>query len=165
MRKDLRGMITGAAMTFAAMFAVSAVATIYGTPPEPGFRMIDGTWVANLAAGHNNTYVASLTARAGGTQAACTALADGVYLQEIDTAATANDSVCLPFANPPNVIVVTNQGAAAVAVFANASTNPATGTTDSINGVANTAQLTLSPQSGAMFFSAKAGRWSTVPKL
>src|SRR5581483_739598 len=94
MLKTIRDMLIGALVAA----SVSAALAVVGTAPPNGFAAIDGTFVNGLANGQNFSYQYGITAHAGGTQAACLNLTPGIYLYEVDTVASGNDSVCVPFA-------------------------------------------------------------------
>ena len=93
MLKTILNMLAGALIAA----GVSAAFAVTGLPPVPGFQTPDGTWLLGLAGGQNYSYQYGITAHAGGGQAACQSLTPGAYLYEIDTVASGNDSICIPF--------------------------------------------------------------------
>ena len=158
MLKTIFNMAAGAlvAATIAAAMALT------GQPPVNGFQTPDGTWLLGLAGGQNYTYQYGITAHAGGTQAACQSLNAGIYLFEIDTVATNNDSVCLPFAVQGLNFSIRNAGAATLAIYAQSGTNLATSSTDTINGATNSTSYTVATNNNVECFVAKSGNWSCV---
>lgn len=161
MLKTIGNMLVGAILTFAAMFAVSAIAVV-GTPPEFGFQLVDGQWLRGMAGGQNFSFQSGITARAGGTQATCTNITIGVYLVSVDTVASTGDPVCLPFALAGTNLNVRNAGAQQMNLFAQPGTNAATATTDNINGTSNSTNYTLPANNIVECFAAKNGSWSCV---
>src|SRR5579883_2735548 len=135
-----------AARAAGAAFALVLVGMIahasVGTQPGSGMGLVDGVWLNGLAGGQNYAYQYGITAHAGGTQAACLSITPGAYLYEVDTVASGNDSICIPYAQ--------------------AGTNLVTGSTDQINGSSNSTSYTLSTQNSVECFVAKPGSWSCV---
>lgn len=158
MLKTIVNMLAGAAITF----AVSVALAVTGLPPGGGFVMPDTAWLLGLAGGTNFTFQSGITARASGTQATCVNLTPGVYLYEVDTVASTNDSVCVPFAQAGSNINIRNAGAQTMAVFAQPNTNLLTATTDTINGTTNTSAYTVPSNNTVECFAAKNGTWSCV---
>lgn len=134
---------------------------VVGTPPTPGgsFALIDQTWLNGLAGGSNNTFQSSITAHAGGTQAAALVLNPNVNLVEVDTVATTGDSVALPQCVAGTYLFMANAGSGTLDVYGNPTTNAASGTLDTINGTAGTSAYTLTTNTNAVFFCAKNGAW------
>jgi hypothetical protein len=158
--KTFRDMAIGAVLTFAAMFAASAVAVV-GTPPDQGFRMIDGQWAQGVAQGANFSYAAGITAHAGGGQTSCQNIPAGIYLVQIDTVASTNDSVCMPFAVAGTNLSIRNNGAQQLGIWAQPNNNVITAALDQINNTSNTsAAYTLTAQNIVECFVAKNGSWS-----
>ncbi len=92
----------------------------------------------------------TLTAHAGGTQAAALALA-AVLCHRVSVCATDADSVALPPATVGQVHLVMNSGAASLQVF---------GTTpDTINDVATATGVAVGTGKAALFFCTTAGKW------
>ena len=152
MLKKLGYMICGALI---AGMVASAYAVI-GVPPGTGPGLTDGAWLNGLAAGHNRTFVAGLTA-IGTTQATSLQLTPQIKLYEIDTAA-AGTGVALPAAVAGGIEAsIFNNGANIVTVFPQITNNPVTAAQDVINGGTSTA---LTPTSSLACFVARAGRWS-----
>lgn len=106
------------------------------------------------AAGGGRSYAGSVTARAGGGRASATKLAAAV--NRITTCATAADSVALPPAVGGQVVYLSNVGAAACQVFADAATS------DTINGVAAATGVSLAVGKSASVSSAGPGVWNWV---
>lgn len=90
-----------------------------------------------------------LTAFATGGQASGLRL--NYRLSQVSTVATAGDSVVLPISLPGQSMTVINSGAAALAVFPNGS--------ETINGLAASASVTLPANSTATFVCAVQGTW------
>lgn len=162
MLKTLRDMVVGAIAAFAAVATVSYA--VVGIPPEFGFQMVDGQWLRGVAGGQNFSFQSGITAKAGGGQTACTNIPSSIYLNQVDTVASSNDSVCLPFALAGANLQLRNNGANQLAVFAQSGTNAATGSTDSINGTSNGSSYPLNTTTTMVTecFAAKNGAWSCV---
>lgn len=160
MIKTVLNMLAGAFMCA----AVGAAFAVVGTPPVPsnGFGAVDGTWLNGLAGGLNFTFQNGITAHAGGTQAACLSLTPGSYLYEIDTVASGNDSICLPFAAPGFNISIRNAGAQTLGIYGQSANNPVTAAADTINGTAGSSNYSMIANNSAECFVAKAGSWSCV---
>lgn len=159
--KTIRDMIVGAIVCAAVSASFAAT---FGTPPTPatGPGLVDGTWLNALAGGQNRSVVNTLTAHAGGTQAAALQIPSGVSLVGFATVATTGDSALMPFALAGATIMVRNAGAATLNIYANNGTNGATATTDKINGASNATAYTLAADTVAIFFCAKDGAWSAI---
>lgn len=96
----------------------------------------------------------TITAHAGGTQAAAFALSATAFYHRISVCATAGDSVILPAAVAGKAHFVRNDGAASAQVFA--------ALTETINGVASATGVPLGAGSGVMYFCTTAGAWTTA---
>lgn len=157
MLKNILNMLAGAliAASVSAAFAVGFV-------PVPGYQTPDGAWLLGVVGGQNFTYQYGIVAKAGGTQATCTPITPGIYLNQIDTVATTNDSACLPFAIAGYNLNIRNNGAQTMALYAQAGTNLVTAATDTINNASNTASYTIVAQNSVECFAAKSGVWSCV---
>jgi hypothetical protein len=140
--------------------AVGAAFAVTGQVPLPGFQTPDGSWLLGMSGGQNFTYQSGITAHAGGTQAACVNINPGAYLVQIDTVATTNDSVCLPFAVAGTNLSVRNNGAAQLGIYGQAANNLLTAAADTINNVAGSTVYTLTAQNNVECFVAKNGAWS-----
>lgn len=158
MIKTILNFLAGALVAASVSFALA----VTGQPPVQGFQTPDGTWLLGLAGGQNQSYQFGIVAKASGTQTTCTNLAPGIYLNQVDTVASGNDSVCLPFAIAGTNLQVRNNGAQTMAIFAQSGTNIATATTDQINNASNSSSYTVVAQNSADCFSAKNGSWSCV---
>ena len=119
------------------------------------------------ASGGGRSYAGSVTARAGGGRASATKLAAAV--NRITTCATAADSVALPPAVGGQVVYLSNVGAAACQVFADAATSDTTvrfddalHEFDTINGVAAATGVSLAVGKSASVSSAGPGIWNWV---
>lgn len=106
----------------------------YPTGQSVGFRAGIGMHDISLLATGNGWSAGSITAHAGGTQAAATPVTTAVTL--IAVCATAGDSVVLPPATGGQVLWIINAGAASCQIFA----TPGPGT---INGIANGTGIAL----------------------
>lgn len=133
-----------------------------GIQPDAGLGLVDSQRVSGIEQGANATYKATLTAQADGTQANATTVPPAAQLVRVNTVAGIDDSVKLPFANAGAVKVIVNDSANQLAVFARNGTNRATGTTDTINALANNVAYPIPAGGRAMFFSPVNGRWFTV---
>lgn len=108
------------------------------------------TGVATSQVGVEDT----LTAHAGGTQAAALALSSTAFYHRISVCATAGDSVILPAATLGKAHYIRNDGAASAQVFGAA--------TETINGVASATGVPLPTGHGAWFLCTTAGKWTTA---
>lgn len=106
----------------------------YPTGQSVGFRPGPGLHDISLMATGNGWSAASITAHAGGTQAAATPITSAITL--IAVCATAGDSVVLPPATGGQLLWIINAGAASCQIFA----TPGPGT---INGIANGTGIAL----------------------
>ena len=159
MLKTIVNMLAGALIAA----SVSVAFAVTGNVPLPGFGAIDGTWLLGLSGGSNFTYQYGITAHAGGGQSACFSLTPGIYLYEVDTVASANDSTCIPYAVAGTNFSMRNAAASnSMNVYAQPGTNLLTATTDQINGTSNTSAYALLAGSSMECFSAKNGQWSCV---
>ena len=96
----------------------------------------------------------TLTAHAGGTQAAALALSATKNYHRISVCATAADSVALPAATVGQAHFVRNDGVASCQVF---------GTTpDTIDGVATATGVPLPAGAGRWFVCTTAAKWTTT---
>jgi hypothetical protein len=107
----------------------------------------------SLLASGNGFSGASVTARAGGTQAAATPIRSALTL--IAVSATAGDSVQLPPAVGGQLLWITNAGAASAQVFASSGA-------DTINGVANGTGIPLANGKSLTLMSPIPGAWFSV---
>lgn len=153
MIKTFGNMCVGAFLTFAAMFAVSAIALV-GTPPDLGPGLVDGAWLRGLAAGQNQTYQSGITA-AGTTQATGTALPNAINFSSVDTVA-ASTGVNLPPCVPGTDLAVYNNGANTLTIYPAVANNTLTGIQDTINA---TTSITAASHTSRYFFCPKAGIW------
>lgn len=108
--------------------------------------------ISQMASG-NGFSAATITARAGGTQASATPIRSALTL--IAVCATAGDSVQLPPAVGGQFLLLTNGGAASANMFANPGA-------DTLNGVANGTAVPLAVGKSIMLFSPLAGAWFGV---
>lgn len=160
MLRTMRDMMLGAIICFTAIFAATSYAVIGVPPPTSGSSLIDGTWLNGLASGQNFTVQSGITAHAGGTQAACLQLSTGIYLYQVDTVASGNDSVCLPFAVAGTNLSLRNNGAQTLAIFPQIGVNALTAVVDQINNTTNTTLYAITAQQSVECFVAKNGSWS-----
>jgi hypothetical protein len=162
MFKTILNMLIGALVAA----SVGAAVAVQGIAPSNGFGAWDGTWLLGLSGGTNYAYQSGITAHAGGGQASCVSLTPGIYLYEVDTVASANDSVCLPFAQQGTNFSIRNGAASnALAIYAQANNNLLTAAADTINGTAGSTEYPsggLSAGSSVECFAAKNGVWSCV---
>lgn len=118
---------------------------------------------ANFALGN----LTGLTALAGGAQSGATVL--GYHANQVDTVASANDSVQLPLAVPGADCLVNNSGAQTMRIYANIGANANNGgavdqilanatTTKTANGTA----ITLASGTALMFMCFTPGVWKQV---
>lgn len=127
----------------------------------PGFRLIDGSDLQNMANASFSTK-SGITALAGGGLASGTPVCSAA-INEVLTCATDNDSVQLPPAVPGSQQMVINNSGHTAAVFAGL--NPLTGAVDSIianNSVAGAASVTLATTKVAIFACYAPGKWKEL---
>lgn len=125
--------------------------TLANNPAPPGTTSGSGLAIGGLfkLTGVEDT----ITAHAGGTQAAAFALSATKNFHRISVCATAADSVALPPATVGQSHFVRNDGAASAQVF---------GTTpDTIDGVATATGVALPAGDGAWFVCTTDGKWYT----
>lgn len=124
-------------------------AALYPTPLQAGFRLFRGQDLNALLANPVLSTQNAATAHAGGTRAA--AFAISATLTNFTVVATAADSAVLPKALPGMVFYVTNNGAAAMTLYANG--------TDTINGTAGATGVSIVPGVFATLICSAAGTW------
>lgn len=134
-----------------------------------GIGMVDAQWLLGLAGGDNQFTQSGIVALAGGAQATAPvigAVSSQGYLSalhRVATVATATDSVQLVNAIKGRSMLVHNAGANAMALFASATVNKATGTQDVINALANGVAISIPAGKIALIFCAQDGFWSVSP--
>lgn len=137
--------------------------TVIGIRPTAGFALVDGEWLRQLSNGNNVTFGNGITAHAGGGQANATLLSSTLFVQEVDTVASGNDSVMLPLAAAGKAMIVFNKAASSsMNLYANVNTNPLTGSTDTINNSTNSTAYAITAGQCAMFVCAKNGVWGAI---
>lgn len=153
MIKTIRDMLAGALVCA----AVGSAFAVVGTPPGTGMGLVDGAWLNGLSSGQNNTYQYGLTA-AGTTQATALQLPAGIYMMEVDTAASST-GVALPACLQGAETSIYNNGANTLAVYPAIANNPITATQDTIN---NGTSLSggITSHSISWFSCAKNGVWA-----
>lgn len=117
------------------------------------FNVGTGMHDISLLAAGNGWSSSSITAHAGGTQAAATQVTSAITL--IAVCATAGDSVVLPPATGGQLLWVINAGAASCQIFA----TPGPGT---INGIANGTGIALAAGKSITLMSPIAAAWFGV---
>lgn len=117
------------------------------------FNVGTGMHDISLLASGNGWSSSSITAHAGGTQAAATPVTSAITL--IAVCATAGDSVVLPPATGGQLLWVINAGAASCQIFA----TPGPGT---INGIANGTGIALAAGKSITLMSPIAAAWFGV---
>lgn len=133
-----------------------------GNRPQRGFRQIDGLWLRGLSDGDNRNAQNNLVAFAGGGQANALVLSAERAFIQVDTVASAGDSVALPLATVGNSLKVFNNGANSMNIYANPATNKLTGVPDVINKTANATAYALASGAAVEFFCAKDGIWAAI---
>lgn len=128
-------------------------AVSYPSGRAVNFNVGTGMHDISLLASGNGWSASSVTAHAGGTQAAATPIRSACTL--IAVCATAADSVVLPPAMGGQVMWVTNAGAASAQIFA------APGA-DTINGIANATGIALANGKSTTLMSPLAGAWFSI---
>lgn len=133
-----------------------------GIQPDAGFGLVDSARINGIEQGENSSYKSTLTANSGGGQANATQIPPAAQMVRVSTVAVAADSVKLPFAIAGAMKLVVNDTLNAMDVFAKNGTNRLTGTTDTINALANGVALSIAAGGRAMFFCPKDGKWFAV---
>jgi hypothetical protein len=133
--------------------STQATAVAYPTGRTINFQTGQGLHDISLLASGNGFSAASITARAGGTQALATPLRTACTL--IAVCATAADSVQLPPAVGGQVMWITNAGAASAQIFATAGA-------DTINGIANGTGIALANGKSVTLMCPLAGAWFSI---
>jgi hypothetical protein len=128
-------------------------AVSYPTGRAVNFNVGQGLHDISMLCSGNGWSAASITAHAGGTQAAATPIRSACTL--IAVCATAADSVVLPPAVGGQVMWITNAGAASAQVFANPGA-------DTINGIANGTGIALANGKSTTLMSPLAGAWFSI---
>ena len=128
----------------------------------PGYRMIDGSDLLTLV-NDLYSYQNGITALAGGGLAGAPIVVNNY--SQIDTVATASDSIALPAATPGVEYVVNNNGANTLAVFG--SYNPQNAALDTILasgsvGATGAASVTQASGKVAVYACYKAGVWKQL---
>lgn len=130
-----------------------------GIKPERGQRLIDGEFINGLAGGQNFEYAAGIIAHAGGGQANATPLPIKSII-EVDTVATADDSVSLPVSDAGMRLTVINATANSMNLYASPLNNGKNGgAKDTINGVANATAYAIAAGLTVTFVCASPGKW------
>lgn len=146
--KSLRDMLAGAVVTFAAMFAATALATLQVPGVQGPFLGDQNTnffSVANAINLNNQNAFSTLTSTTA-LQASC-----GVITNPLNVISTsvATGSICLPPAFAGRIVLIANATANAANLFGS-NTPFLPGTQDTINGTTgSTANITVLPTAGA----------------
>jgi hypothetical protein len=130
-----------------------STAVVYPAGRVVNFQTGIGLHDISLLASGNGWSAASISARAGGTQALATPVRTACTL--IAVCATAADSVQLPPAVGGQVMWLTNAGAASAQVFASPGA-------DTINGIANGTGIALANGKTMTLMCPLAGAWFGV---
>lgn len=126
-----------------------------GNAPGAGFQVVDGVWLAAVAAGQNATFINGLVAT-GSNQAGSLQLLPGNTLIEVDTTASGT-GVALPPAVQGTELSIYNNGANTLTVYPAIANNALTGSQDTIN---NGTSTTAATHTSLYFFCAKNGIWA-----
>lgn len=153
MLKTIRDMILGAIVAG----SVTAALAVVGNPPVNGFQTPDGAWLQGVVNGQNYSYQYGISA-AGTTQATATQLPAGIYLMEVDTAASST-GVALPPCFQGVQSFLYNNGAQTLTVYPAVANNPITAAQDTINN-GTTLSGGIASHAAALFFCAKNGVWA-----
>lgn len=159
--KTFRDMMIGAVMTFVAMFAASAVATI-NLPAVNGPSL--GDYNANIYTltqaitnANQMSFTPTLSASQTTTQAGCSQMT--TTMLNVSTSA-GTGSVCLPTAFAGREIYINNPTGSTIDLFGSATTAVA-GTQDTINGTTGTTAYTgLTTGKTTTCFSPANGTWA-----
>ena len=134
-----------------------------GIQVNAGLALQDSSYVNGIASG-NNASSATLTAKAGGTQAAATPIPPSAMIVNIGTVVTAGDSVVLPFAIAGTFKLVFNSSATSCNIFGQVSNNRAVTppAVDTINGTAGSTAYALAGGARVLFFCGANGAWAAL---
>lgn len=145
-----------------ALVLIGALAhAVVGNPPGTGPALVDGVWLNGLAGGTNYSYQSGITAHAGGGQTAAFQLPAGINMFEVDTVASAADSIALPQCVAGTYIWLRNGTAStSMSVYGSPTANSLTAANDTINGTAGSSAYTIAGATNGVFFCAKNGAWS-----
>lgn len=132
---------------------------VYAKVTDDGVEFLGTVSIADIltVVGNITAHVGvedTLTAHAGGTQAAALALSATAFYHRISVCATAGDSVILPAATVGRAHFIRNDGAASAQVYA--------ALTETINGVASATGVPLGAGSGVWYVCTTAGKWTTA---
>lgn len=105
----------------------------------------------------------TITAKAGGGQSGATPLILG--FNRVTVAASSGDSVMAPTAAAGQDLLLVNDGANTIRIFASNVINPVTGTLDTIDGVANGTGNTTTAAKRVSFFCLTDGNWLTTASV
>jgi hypothetical protein len=130
---------------------------VIGTPPGTGPQLVDGIWLAAVAATQNETFTSGISA-AGTTQATSTPIPSAFALVEIDTV-PGSSGVSLPFAFTGVEIQLINSTSTTVIVYPSIANNPITGIQDTVNGATSVSVTGVSGGTVSALVCAKNGKW------
>jgi|SRR6185312_103943 len=99
----------------------------------------------------------AITALAGGGATGAPLLAYGI--NHVTVTASAADSVMLPPSLPGAIVMVTNNGAQSLQVFANTVSSLSSGILDTINGTAGATGVAVAAATTAMLMCSAYGAW------
>lgn len=150
--KSSRGFGAGFALVMLGFFAHAAT----GVPPSTGFGLVDGTWLAGLAGGQNQTFQSGFTAT-GTTQATALQLPAGIAKLQVDTTA-ASTGVALPPCFAGTEVWLYNNGASTLTIYPSIANNSVTAAQDTINS-GTSFSGGLATHVLALFGCAKNGVW------
>jgi hypothetical protein len=102
-------------------------------------------------------YSDAITALASGGAAGAPLLAYGI--NHVTVTANANDSAMMPPSLPGASVMVTNNGAQSLQVFANTTSSLPAGTLDTINGTAGATGVAVAAAKTALFMCSVYGAW------
>lgn len=122
-----------------------------------GPHMVSGSNLNNAIAAGAGSYTDGITALANGGQTGATLLVS--RLNNVKTVANANDSCMLPTSSPGAIVIIINNGANAMQLFANTVSALASGVEDTINGTAGATGISISAAHTAFLFCTAAGAW------
>lgn len=136
------------------------VASVVRAPASftPGFQLVDGSQLNSALNSDSTSVQDGVIATASGTQANAYALL--AEATRIATVATTADSVSLPFAQAGMQRIIRNNGANSTTVYSPVGNNPATGTTDTINGTAGATGVAVAAAATAWFICYTNGAWN-----
>lgn len=136
---------------------MAASTVVFPTFFVPGFQEPLGENLNTAATSAMVSVQDTITATASGTQANAFVLK--AIASRVNTVGTSGDSVQIPFAVAGMQRIIRNDSATSLTVYSPVGNNPATGTTDTINGTAGATGVAVAGNKQANFICFTNGAW------